>query len=118
MPDGRTVPPRGSRRLDRPTEGGSRDGRLVSRPDRYAHPSPDLESVNGLIQARIDGVISRRALIRRAAALGIAAPVVGVMLHATSDMAYGAPSSGRSGTLQSPRRRAPATVPAEAADRP
>jgi len=72
---------------------------LTPRPDRYRDRSPDLDSVNGLIQARIDGVISRRHLIRRAAALAIAAPVVSVMLHATSDMAYGAPSSGRASTL-------------------
>ena len=52
-------------------------------------------TVNGLIQARIDGRISRRELTRRAAVLGIAAPVVGVMLHATSDHAFGAPSRGR-----------------------
>ncbi len=68
---------------------------LNPRPDRYRDRAPDLESVNGLIQARIDGVISRRELIRRASALAIAAPVVGVMLHATSDMAYGAASPGR-----------------------
>src|SRR4051812_22163317 len=72
---------------------------LTPRPDRYRDRSPDLDSVNGLIQARIDGVISRRQLIRRAAALAIAAPVVGVMLHATSDLAYGAPSSGRANAL-------------------
>ncbi|MFN8593095.1 MAG: ABC transporter substrate-binding protein [Thermomicrobiales bacterium] len=73
---------------------------LVPRPDRYRDSAPDLESVNGLIQARIDGVISRRSLIRRALALGIAAPVVGVMLHATSDMAFGAPSQGRTTALR------------------
>src|SRR5215218_2615528 len=73
---------------------------LTPRPDRYRDRSPDLESVNGLVQARIDGVISRRELIRRAAALAIAAPVVGVMLHATSDMAYGAPSPGRANALR------------------
>src|SRR5215208_434273 len=73
---------------------------LVPRPDRYSDQAPDLESVNGLIQARIDGVVSRRVLIRRAAALAIAAPVVGVMLHATSDMAYGAPSPGRANPLR------------------
>jgi peptide/nickel transport system substrate-binding protein len=72
---------------------------LVPRPDRYGERGPDLESVNGLIQARIDGVISRRGLIRRALALGVAAPVVGVMLHATSDMAFGAPSPGRTRAL-------------------
>ncbi|MDF2757424.1 MAG: transporter substrate-binding protein, partial [Thermomicrobiales bacterium] len=73
---------------------------LIPRPDRYRDRAPDLESVNGLIQARIDGAISRRELIQRAAALAIAAPVVGVMLHATSDMAYGAPSQGRANVLR------------------
>ena len=42
---------------------------LTPRPDRYRDRAPDLDSVNGLIQARIDGVISRRELIRRAAAM-------------------------------------------------
>jgi peptide/nickel transport system substrate-binding protein len=73
---------------------------LTPRSDRYRDRVPELDSVNGLIQARIDGVISRRELIRRAAALSIAAPVVGVMLHATSDMAFGAPSSGRTSALR------------------
>lgn len=54
-----------------------------------------LDHVDDLVQARIDGGISRRQLIQRAAQIGIAAPVVGVMLHATSDMAAGAPSQGR-----------------------
>jgi peptide/nickel transport system substrate-binding protein len=90
---------------------------LVPRPDRDRDRAADLESVNGLIQARIDGAISRRELIRRAAALAIAAPVVGVMLHATSDMAYGAPSPGRANAL---RRLAQdrQTVPAEAPTAP
>lgn len=73
---------------------------LIPRPDRYGENGPDLESVNGLIQARIDGAISRRGLIRRAAAIGIAAPVVGVMLHATSDMVRGAASPGRANALR------------------
>ena len=90
---------------------------LIPRPDRYGAQGPDLESVNGLIQARIDGVISRRNLIRRAAAIGIAAPVVSVMLHATSDMAFGAPSPGRPNTV---RRLAQdgGTVPADAPTAP
>jgi peptide/nickel transport system substrate-binding protein len=86
---------------------------LIPRPDR----DPDLESVNGLIQARIDGVISRRELIRRAAALAIAAPVVGVMLHATSDMAYGAPSQGRTRALARLAQQG-STVPADAPTAP
>ena len=52
---------------------------------------PEPRTVNDLIQARIDGRLSRRELVRRAAALGIAAPIVGIMLHATSDYAFGAP---------------------------
>ena len=57
--------------------------------------------INGLVQARIDGRLSRRGLLERAAALGIAVPVIGVILHATSDLAFGrapgpvAPVAGR-----------------------
>src|SRR3954447_19832562 len=87
------------------------------RPDPYADKATDLEGVNGLIQARIDGVISRRTLLRRAAAIGIAAPVVGVMLHATSDMAFGASSQGRDRTLQRLAQSA-ATIPADAPTAP
>ena len=90
---------------------------LNSRPDRYRDRAPDLKSVNGLIQARIDGVISRRELIRRAAALAIAAPVVGVMLHATSDMAYGEPSQGRTRSLKRLAQEG-GTVPADAPTAP
>lgn len=59
-----------------------------------------LTGTNELIQARIDGRISRRDLVKRAAQLGMTAPLIGVMLHATSDMAYGAPSSGRTAVLR------------------
>ena len=62
---------------------------------RGAIDPESLDDINELIQARIDGGISRRQLVKRAAQIGIAAPVVGVMLHATSDMAYGKPSLGR-----------------------
>jgi len=58
-----------------------------------------LDDMNGLIQARIDRRISRRDLMRRAAQIGIAAPVVGVMLHATSDFAYGAPARSRNAAI-------------------
>ena len=85
---------------------------LNPRPDRYRAQAPDLGSVNGLSQARIDGVISRRELVRRAAALAIAAPVVGVMLHATSDLAFGAPSQGRNRSL-SRLAQDDGTVPAD-----
>src|SRR5688500_9831957 len=75
-------------------------------PNRASKPvAPDsLSGINELIQARIDGQISRRALIRRGAALGMSASLVGVMLHATSDSAFGAPSSGRAATLRALRQ--------------
>jgi peptide/nickel transport system substrate-binding protein len=66
---------------------------------RGAIDPESLNDINEVIQARIDGGISRRQLIKRATQLGIAAPVVGVMLHATSDMAFGQPSSGRDRTI-------------------
>lgn len=52
-------------------------------------------SANELIQARIDGRLSRRELVRRATALGFGASVVATMLHCTSDYAYGAPNPRR-----------------------
>ncbi len=58
-----------------------------------------LWSANDLVQARIDGRISRRDLIHRAAQLGMSTAVVGVLLHATSDMVNGAPSNGRETVL-------------------
>ncbi|MDQ3226298.1 MAG: ABC transporter substrate-binding protein [Chloroflexota bacterium] len=85
---------------------------LTPRPERHGDGAPKLDSVNDLIQARIDGVISRRRLIRRAAELAIAAPVVGVMLHATSDLAFGAPSQGRTQALRRLAQEA-GTVPAD-----
>src|SRR5688500_12292698 len=69
---------------------------LTPRPDRERwRDGVAPTETNGLIQARLDGPLSRRELIQWAAALGIAAPVVGVMLHATSDFAFGAPNPGR-----------------------
>src|SRR5215207_6994335 len=68
--------------------------RLIPRFSGAVDPE-SLNDVNELIQARIDGGISRRQLIKRASQIGIAAPVVGVMLHATSDMAFGQPSTAR-----------------------
>jgi hypothetical protein len=73
--------------------------RLIPQPGEPVDPS-ELHDVNELIQARIDGRISRRALIQRALQLGVAAPVIGVMLHLTSDYAFGAPSNGRALTLR------------------
>ncbi len=66
---------------------------------RDSHEDEHYTSVNDLVQARIQGKLSRRQMLARAAKLGIAAPVVGVMLHATNDMAFGAPSGGRDKTL-------------------
>jgi peptide/nickel transport system substrate-binding protein len=59
----------------------------------------ELHGINDLVQARIDGRISRRALMRRGAQLGMSASLIGVMLHATSDYAFGAPSNGRVAAL-------------------
>ena len=58
------------------------------------------------------------SLMRRAAALAIAAPVVGVMLHATSDMAHGAPSQGRERALARARAQGATTLPADAPTAP
>lgn len=84
---------------------------LVAQGDETLIEEPELSSVNGLVQARINGQISRRDLLRRAAQLGIAAPVVGVMLHATSDMAFGAPSGGRTATLALMQQTSPSDKP-------
>jgi peptide/nickel transport system substrate-binding protein len=90
---------------------------LISRPDRSSsNGDGEPRSVNDLIQARIDGRISRRGLIRRAVQLGISAPVVGVMLHATSDMAFGAPSGGREAALMAMQEAK--TIPADAPTKP
>jgi peptide/nickel transport system substrate-binding protein len=81
-------------------------------PSKTSEPV-DPESLNGindLIQARIDGRISRRALISRGVKLGMSAPLIGVMLHATSDYAFGAPSNGRVASLAMLRQDA-APVP-------
>src|SRR5687767_7054504 len=85
--------------------------RLRPRSDVDRVDESAMDSVNGLIQARINGQISRRQLIQRAAKLGIAAQVVGVMLHATSDYAFGAPSGGRSRSLARMQETIPADAP-------
>src|SRR3954454_6435218 len=84
---------------------------LVPQGDDAPIEEPELSTVNGLVQARINGQLTRRDLLRRAAQLGIAAPVVGVMLHATSDMAFGGPSSGRARTLALMQETIPADKP-------
>lgn len=89
--------------------------RLIPQPGEPID-ADELHDVNGLIQARIDGRISRRALIERALKIGISAPVVGVMLHATSDMAYGAPSNGRAAMLA--RLQGKQTVPVTGPTKP
>ncbi len=65
------------------------------------------DSVAGLIQARLANRLSRRGLIERAAGLGIAAPVIGVMLHATSDAAVG---GARWQAEATPPAQAPGTI--------
>ncbi len=88
---------------------------LTSRGSRAGSvEGPEPRTVNELIQARIDGRLSRRDLVRRATALGISAPVIGIMLHATSDRAFGAPNPGR-GTRPT---RFQETVPADAPLKP
>ncbi|MDP9473354.1 MAG: ABC transporter substrate-binding protein, partial [Chloroflexota bacterium] len=53
--------------------------------------------------------------MHRAAQLGIAAPVIGVMLHATSDLAFGAPNPGRASGATT---RLQQTVPSDKATAP
>ncbi|MER3485901.1 MAG: hypothetical protein C4345_07980, partial [Chloroflexota bacterium] len=83
--------------------------RLIPQPGEPLDPSA-LHDVNELMQARIDGRISRRALIQRAMHLGVAAPVIGVMLHLTSDYAFGASSNGRALTLRRLQEKQPVPV--------
>jgi peptide/nickel transport system substrate-binding protein len=71
-------------------------------------------SANELIQARIDGRLSRRDLVRRATALGFAAPVIATMLHATSDYAFGAPNPRRAPGAVAAQDATSGTVPATA----
>ncbi|MGH2531392.1 MAG: ABC transporter substrate-binding protein [Thermomicrobiales bacterium] len=88
----------------------------MPRPGRPADGTCGRYPVADLIQARIDGRISRRDLIRRATRLGIASPVVGVMLHATSDFAFGAPAPRPSRTRRAYQEAE--TVPADAPTKP
>jgi peptide/nickel transport system substrate-binding protein len=92
---------------------------LSPRPDRERwRDGVEPTDVNGLIQARIDGRLSRRALVRRATALGIAAPVVGIALHATSDHVRGAPNPGRRGAAARLAQTVPADGPTAPAGEP
>jgi len=69
----------------------------IPNPDRVAPEHP--RSVDELVQARIDGRLSRRGLVRRAAALGFGAPVIATMLHATSDLFRGVPTARAEGAV-------------------
>jgi peptide/nickel transport system substrate-binding protein len=62
------------------------------RSEREGSLAGSLHSANDLITARRRGRISRRGLIQRAVELGLGASVVGVLLHATGDLAFGAPT--------------------------
>jgi peptide/nickel transport system substrate-binding protein len=62
-------------------------------PNRNRPMPENPRSLDDLAQARIDGHLNRRSLIRRAAALGFGAPVIATLLHATSDMAFGVPTA-------------------------
>lgn len=58
-----------------------------SRPDHDVAP---LTTANALLQAGRSGRLDRRSLIARAATLGIAAPVIEVILHAVGGPIFGA----------------------------
>ncbi|MFM9105477.1 MAG: ABC transporter substrate-binding protein [Chloroflexota bacterium] len=66
-------------------------------PNRERPMAGDPRSLDELAQARIDGHLTRRQLIRRATALGFAPPVIATLLHATSDLAFGAPAARAEG---------------------
>ena len=80
-----------------------------------------LTSANDLLQARLQRRISRRALIARAAELGLASPVVALLLHATGDAAVGAPILTRhvaAGLIRQEATPVPATERTEPAGTP
>lgn len=87
----------------------------VGRAERL-RANQEPRSANDLIQARIDGRLTRRELIHRATALGFAAPVIATMLHCTSDDAFGAPNPDR--TRAAIRAQDGATIPADAPTAP
>ena len=66
-----------------------------ARSERVSSLARSLHSANELVRARRRGRLSRRGLLRRAAELGLSAPVAGVLLHATGDMAYGMPTTAQ-----------------------
>lgn len=55
------------------------------------HDDSGYSSVNELVQARRAGKLSRREMLKLAGKLGVSSAVMSVMLHSTSDMAFGAP---------------------------
>ena len=73
----------------------------VPNPKRTSPRTP--KTLDDLVQARIDGRLSRRSMVEKALKLGIAAPVVSVMLHATGDMAFGAPTQRPEAALTLPQ---------------
>ncbi len=93
--------------------------RRRSRPGPARAPAAEPRTVDDLIRARRAGRIGRRELIQRAAALGIAAPVLGVVLHATGDAAFGAlRPDPQDATPATPAADASGIVPAVAPTRP
>ncbi|MGI9254190.1 MAG: hypothetical protein ACR2J8_10610, partial [Thermomicrobiales bacterium] len=66
-------------------------------PDSRRAMASNPTTLDQLAQARIDGHLSRRDLIRRATVLGFGAPIIATLLHATSDMAFGVPAAEAQG---------------------
>lgn len=76
-------------------------------------PLEPPRSANDLVRARLQGHLTRRELIQHARLLGLSLPVVSVLLHATSDAAWGAPlpvRDGRTGRDATARVPIPATA--------
>jgi peptide/nickel transport system substrate-binding protein len=82
--------------------------RLIPRPGSPVDPGT-LNSIDALVQARIDKRISRRQLLERAGQLGLGAAVAGVMLRAAGDV-DAAPSSGTHGPKMLRQDGAPVVV--------
>ena len=74
-------------------------------------PHPEPRNATDLIVARLHGRLSRRELIERARDLGLAVPLIGLILHATGDSAAGAPGDRRP-WRPARRQDAPRTVAA------
>lgn len=67
--------------------------RLVPRPGNPVDPTT-LDSVDAMVQARIDRRITRRQLIERAGQLGIGAAVTAIALRAAGDVSAAPAHSG------------------------